>query len=82
MIIDTDGKPLICGHTGKRCYGKREVGDVIKCAKNKKHHRRSRIPKRSYFCKTCGFWHLTSSSDTMNEKNRHRQMKKIYRSGL
>jgi len=31
-------------------------------AKNcvKKHSHRSQIPKRAYYCKDCGKWHLTS----------------------
>ena len=62
-----------CSKTGKRCYSEREAADTIRIAK--KHHGKY-SPKRKYFCKYCGFWHLTS---TINEHDRqhHKPLKVI-----
>lgn len=58
------GKDIICESEGKICYTKREAGNAINEAK--KHHysgesnSAKKIPVRKYFCKKCGFYHLTS----------------------
>lgn len=36
----------------------RLANEAIRKCKNSSH--RSKIPKRSYYCKPCGGWHLTS----------------------
>ena len=60
---DLDGKDIRCVFEGKVCYTEREAGIVMNNAK--RHHygiddkRGKNIPKRKYFCKKCGFYHLT-----------------------
>lgn len=36
----------------------KEANTARNCVK--KHSKRSHIPKRAYYCKGCGNWHLTS----------------------
>lgn len=47
----------ICVATGKVCYSKRDAGVAIKRCR---HSKKDRIPRRIYFCRECGWWHLTS----------------------
>ncbi len=67
-----DGNYLTCAFTGKICYTEREAGIVINgCKKHvylgngrygKNSHGNSgtkAIPRRKYFCKDCGYFHLT-----------------------
>lgn len=60
-----------CG--GKVCYTEREAGNVINSAKKgRRGYRhggpvnvrsgRKEIPKRKYFCRDCGMWHVTHFS--------------------
>lgn len=47
----------VCESTGKVCYSKREAGIArARC----RHSKRDRVPRRIYFCKECGWYHLTS----------------------
>lgn len=47
----------LCFATGKVCYSKREAGVTLaRC----RHSKRNRVPRRIYFCKECGWYHLTS----------------------
>ena len=50
----------ICSKTGKRCYSKEDAQYTVNLAR-KKHWRNcaANIPKRVYYCKTCGAYHLT-----------------------
>ena len=65
-----DGNYVFCGSTGKICYTMREAGLVINgCKKHvyvgnrhwaKSAHGNSKsIPRRKYYCKACGFYHVT-----------------------
>ena len=65
-----EGNYVICIFTGKICYTEREAGLVINGCKRhvyvgngrfaKSAHGNSKaIPRRKYYCKDCGFYHLT-----------------------
>lgn len=46
-----------CMSTGKVCYSRRDAGVALaRC----KHSKSKRIPRRIYYCKECGWYHLTS----------------------
>lgn len=64
---------IICNYTGKQCYTQKAAGIVLRGAKNHKQ-RGSVIPRRSYFCKECGYYHLTSSFDKGSQQN-HQPLK-------
>ena len=66
----SEGNYVMCFFTGKICYTAREAGIVINgCKKHvyaghgklvKSTHGNSKvIPRRKYFCKECGFYHVT-----------------------
>ena len=66
----TEGNYVMCIFTGKICYTEREAGNVINgCKKHfyaghgrwaKSAHGNSKaIPRRKYYCKDCGFYHVT-----------------------
>lgn len=66
----TEGNYVMCIFTGKICYTEREAGHVINgCKKHyyaghgrlvKSAHGNSKaIPRRKYYCKDCGFYHVT-----------------------
>lgn len=65
-----------CSECGKYCYSEREAGHIINL--NKRHHcndhlgKVKKIPKRKYWCYSCGQFHLTSmpyyKSENMNAK--------------
>ena len=76
-----DGNYVMCSTAGKICYTEREAGSVINGCKKHIHvgshqwvksaHGNSKlIPRRKYYCKECGFFHLTHmalySSDSRN----------------
>lgn len=65
-----DGEHVMCIFTGKICYTEREAGLVINGVKKHHHvgngkwiksnHGNSKnIPRRKYYCKDCGFYHVT-----------------------
>lgn len=64
-----DGSYVTCSATGKVCYSEREAGSIINDCKrhyhtahmisHKKNSCRNSIPKRKYYCKECGCFHLT-----------------------
>lgn len=65
-----EGNYVICGFAGKICYTEREAGLVINGCKKHVHmgnhhwaksaHGNSKsIPRRKYYCKECGYYHLT-----------------------
>ena len=65
-----DGNYVVCGFSGKICYTEREAGLVINgckrhvyvgnCRWAKSAHGNSKsIPRRKYYCKDCGFYHVT-----------------------
>lgn len=51
---------------GKICYSEREANVVLKLCRHTTGHAPRRksankvIPKRKYYCKDCGMYHLTS----------------------
>jgi hypothetical protein len=46
---------------GKRCLSRREANQGIADAKKANHFKHlKKIPKRTYFCRLCGTYHLTS----------------------
>lgn len=65
-----EGESVICSETGKICYTEREAGLVMNKARkhfyaghmqmHKEHFANSKdIPRRKYYCKACGFYHVT-----------------------
>ena len=65
-----EGNYVMCVAAGKICYTEREAGLVINgCKKHvymggrhwaKSSHGNSKsIPRRKYYCKDCGFYHVT-----------------------
>lgn len=66
-----DGSYVTCVESGKVCYSGREAGEIINSGK--RHHRsdlcgRSKeFPRRKYFCKDCGYYHLTSMKAEYSE---------------
>lgn len=81
---DCFGNDIICESEKKICYSEKEAGRTLNEAK--KHHYSSesnpakKIPKRKYFCKKCGFYHLTSQAvshkkDGHQEKYRYKKEK-------
>jgi hypothetical protein len=53
-----------CEETNKKCYSQKEASDVIRKAKKARNsHRPKTIPKRSYKCEFCGYFHLTHYSN-------------------
>lgn len=62
-VVDGTGKFLVCESSGKRCYNGREAGRIINACKRHRNNdhlgRNKDLPRRKYFCKECGSWHLT-----------------------
>ena len=48
-----------CFFTGKRRWGKQSEA-VAEMRRIRDRSRRSKTPKRAFFCKLCNGWHLTS----------------------
>ena len=68
----SEGNYVMCIFTGKICYTEREAGIVINGCKRHVYLGQGRngksshgtgstkaIPRRKYFCKDCGFYHVT-----------------------
>jgi len=56
----------ICQETGKICFSYRKARETINSAKRRHYgskRRSNKIPIRSYYCKSCHCYHLTSKSD-------------------
>lgn len=50
----------VCPVSGKVCYSRRDANMMISAWKGKRLRRRGKeIPKRAYFCRECGAYHLT-----------------------
>ena len=88
-----EGNYVMCIFTGKICYTEREAGLVINgCKKHfyaghgrwaKSAHGNSKsIPRRKYYCKDCGFYHVSHLKSFVFEakqlKHRDREFN-IYR---
>ena len=67
-----EGTYVMCIFTGKICYTEREAGHVInsckkhvylghgRCGKSSHGTGSSKaIPRRKYYCKDCGYYHVT-----------------------
>ena len=67
-----EGTYVMCFLTGKICYTEREAGSVINSCKRHVYLGQGRsgksshgngsskaIPRRKYYCKDCGFYHVT-----------------------
>lgn len=65
-----EGTNVKCEETGKVCYTEREAGEAISNFKRHIHagshhwikadHSNSKnIPRRKYYCKDCGYYHVT-----------------------
>jgi len=68
-----DGEKLICEVCGKVCFTLREAGNFIaKCKRKKCMKKNNFIPKRSYYCKSCGYYHITH---TFYIKNLEKELK-------
>ena len=67
-----DGSFITCRGSGKVCYSGREAGETINFGK--RHHRSDHLgrakdyPRRKYYCKDCGYYHLTSMKAEYSEK--------------
>lgn len=70
VIMKTvEGNNIQCSYTGKICYTQREAGMVINdCKKHRFYGKHSvkvgfgnskSIPRRKYYCKDCGYYHIT-----------------------
>jgi hypothetical protein len=76
---DFQGNYICCKAEEKICYTKREAGIAINSAK--KHYysnerkRGKIIPKRKYFCKDCGFYHLSHWSYFVGDKISYNERK-------
>lgn len=73
----------ICAVSGKICLSEREAGEVINNAKRHHDHRSysnsTSIPRRKYFCKDCGAYHVTHFNKTKNMRTREILERKFYR---
>ena len=67
---DWFGKDIICESEGKICYTEREANEALNSFR---HHRirAKKTPKRKYFCKKCGCFHLTSQKSEKFSCSKH-----------
>lgn len=60
---DQNQNDIICFQEHKICYTEREAGSIVNDCKKHNYHSRGvgqkYKPMRKYFCKDCGFYHLT-----------------------
>jgi len=85
-----DGNYVICAFAGKICYTEREAGLVINGCKKHVHmgnhhwakaaHGNSKsIPRRKYYCKDCGYYHLTHMALYTNDSRNYTWEDVFYR---
>jgi len=78
-----EGMKNICPVSGKICLSAREAGEVINNAKHHHEHRTysnsTGIPKRKYYCRDCGTYHVTHFNKQKNEKARRTLENKFYK---
>lgn len=68
-----------CKASGKRCYTQKDASATlnnIKSRHNRKIHN-GKVPRRSYFCSDCGFYHLTHFVLPDNQFKKKRVIKVI-----
>lgn len=65
MYEDTSEETVICEKCGKRCYSRKDAGEIVNKGGRTRHgghftksHRKT--PVRYYFCNYCKSYHLTS----------------------
>ena len=74
-----EGESVICVETGKICYTEREAGIIMNKARShfyedhmktrREHFTNSKdIPRRKYYCKNCGYFHVTHMSHYNGDK--------------
>lgn len=80
MLINSDGSPMYCNHTGKVCYTEQDCGMILNKLKKRSYgnskgqkfykscKKKGKIPKRKYKCEYCRYWHLTSSGERKNNR--------------
>lgn len=72
----------ICLVSGKVCLSARIAGEIINNAKKHYNHRSfsnsPNIPRRKYFCKECGCYHVTHYLKQKNIKNEKLLERKFY----
>lgn len=60
---DKNGEFIYCEATNKICYTTKEAGAIINDCKKHSYKRwgnePKNKPKRKYYCKDCGFFHVT-----------------------
>lgn len=75
-------KKTICLVSGKVCLSAREAGEIINNAKKHYSHRSfsnsPSIPRRKYFCKECGCYHVTHYLKAKNVKKERELETKFY----
>ena len=52
----------------KAAFRDEVAADLFIAGLYKKTKVRARMPKRSYYCDKCGFWHITSKKDRLQER--------------
>ena len=69
----------ICKKTGKRCYSKVDAQYTVNQAR-RKHWRNSikNVPKRVYYCKACGAYHLTKEEAKYDNGNKRKKVSERY----
>jgi len=71
---------IICETTGKRCYSSRTADIMLKSAKNNTRCRKSKIPRRKYYCEYCHTYHLTGQKVKFNKSSKNRGfLKSLYK---
>ncbi len=70
----------VCRGCGKRCLTKREAQDLLGTFKTHQEGHKY-IPKRLYYCKTCGWYHVTHQVCSLKDakKGNKYDFKKIAR---
>lgn len=66
-MISENGEKLRCSFCGKICYTQREAGYLLNTRSSHSKHR-EKVPRRKYFCKQCGYYHLTSEFKKLGRK--------------
>lgn len=89
-MMTQEGEKVLCMETGKICYTEREAGIVINKARkhfyeghmktHKEQYSKSKeIPRRKYWCKACGFYHVTHMSRYLGDERISYREEEFYR---
>jgi len=70
-VTQTQENKWYCGK--KRYENKKHAQTVMNFSKKQ---RRKNLPERAYFCKNCGYWHLTSKPDMFAKPQNHMKTNK------